>query len=137
MPDAPLWGDPRYGRSYAVSDDPPHLGYPPVGDYVLHHCERLGLPLEGGLEQLALSQVHPLSTVRGVVGAAGRDVFERLAEDAAAHEVAKAGKTLVVPLRFWWWREDIPTLDDDEPPIPGVRMLAVGLATVDREVATP
>lgn len=125
---SPTWADSRYSRAHAVSDDPPHLGYPPVGDYVLHHCERLGYPPVGGLEQLALSQVHPLSTVRGVVGAAGRDVFEWFAEDAAAHEVAKTGRTLVVPLRFWWWREDVPALDDDAPPIPGVRMLAVALA---------
>ncbi len=122
---APAWYDPRYTREHATSDDPPHLGYPPVGDYVLSMVGELGL--FAGLEQLVLSQVH-LSTVAAEIP---DEAWERLAEGHASTMVEERRMRVVVPLRFWWWREDIPAVDDDEPPIRGARMLAVALAVAD------
>jgi hypothetical protein len=121
----PTWYDPRYTREHATSDDPPHLGYPPIGDYTLSMVGELGL--SAGVEKLMLSQVHPA----GLAAQIPDETWERLAEGHATAMVAERRMRVVVPLRFWWWREDIPTVDDDEPPIRGVRMLAVALAVVD------
>lgn len=122
MTSLPSWDDPRYSRQHATSPNPPHLGHPPIGDYMRAH-QAIHPAIT---EQFALSQVWPLAQVTEIPGG----MLEDLAERTATDEVEAAGKRAVVPLRFWWWPEDIPT--EEGPPTPGVRMLAVVLTAPNR-----